>query len=149
MSDLMHEEALLRLTGLSADRLRRIRADHLFQDEHWVKARGHVNYTAEGVQAVMGLLDVRTQAGSTPLATTATGTIGHDPQRSEAVVGHPVNLMIYKVCPNPTWVRCMAPDGRKVDCRVQNNRHLHPMQTLKDCREQADGRFIYYGRCVL
>lgn len=136
---------------MTVERLQTMRRERLYQGDHWIRKGVTVTYTPDGIAEVMRLAaedvaippkETRTEAG--------TGKDG-TPQGVDGTCGEPaaVDLKIVRTYPNPTWVRCIHPDGSKIDCRVQNNRHLHALMTLKGCWRGGDGKWVYPGRCVL
>ena len=100
-----------------------------------------------GLGFAVGAAEKNAGSASAALGVPADGQRQGQPA-AEAEAG--VDLMVARVCPNPTWVKGFAADAARgaepVEVRVPNNRLLKPGQWLRGCKKQADGRFVWAGQ---
>lgn len=122
------------LTGLSRERLRAMR-DELVRGEHWRTGKnGEVEYTQEGVEAIMGMISERVTFGA------------KDAPEKEAAPAATVDLVMWFPCLSRYWVKAKI-EGRLVRCRVRDNTNLRRGMLLRGCVKQEGDVWSFGGRC--
>jgi hypothetical protein len=110
--------------GVSAQVVEDIRRSKLSEGEHWTRADGgRVEYTADGIAALCGHLDL-------PLL---------PPEKKEGPPA-PCLCSIERMHANPAFVQVRTPGGALENVRVTNNATLRPRLKLQ-CRQLDDGRW--------
>ena len=137
----MTEEKMCAITGLSRDRMKKLRENSLTNGIHYQKGRSGIVYTEEGIEIVNETLRIRAEELIRQAeAQKNTPTPVQEDRHEE-------NLRVWVLCPNPTWVKALRATGDMVQCRVKNNRTMHRGTILLKCQKNADGNWICKGRC--
>lgn len=133
------------------EELGRIRRAALSEGIDWERRGKEVLLTPEGMERASAAIREEKTAQAARSDGGGVSEDGRGGDRGETGQGATVaaeyaELVIYRLCPNPTWVKCVAPNGSKVECRVQDNRTLHVLQHLRKCVRNPDGRYVFTGR---
>jgi hypothetical protein len=108
--------------------------EELVRGEHWRTGKnGEVEYTQEGVEAIMGMISERVDFGATDAA---------DKKTAPAAV----DLVMWFPCLSRYWVKAKM-DGRLVRCRVRDNTNLRRGMLLRGCVKQDGDVWSFGGRC--
>lgn len=135
MGKLISEASVAGLTGLSRERLRAMR-DDLVRGEHWRHGKNsEVEFTQEGVTALMGMISERVAFGAP------------DPTKDGGPAARPVaDLVMWFPCLSRYWVKAKL-DGNLVRCRVRDNTNLRRGMLLRGCVKQEGDVWSFGGRC--
>ena len=142
----MTEDKVASQLGISRERLKGIREQHLEHGTHFQKTASAVAYTEDGVQTVIQFLtdQARDAINNTgPDASPPAPTGGGDPPAPppEEKRRPLETLRILRTCPNPTWVEAFNEAGRRVKCRVRSNQSMRRGIILKKCERLPDGTY--------
>jgi hypothetical protein len=124
MSYRWSEEDVTQHLGITKRELKTLRKERLEPMEHFEIVEGKHRFSDTGLFALCAFVKVDPPAGMDPQKKTA------DAANGEA---EPVELVVERMCPNPTWVLCRV-DGVLEKCRVANNAYLHPRKKIKAVR---------------
>lgn len=134
----MTEEKVAGQIGISRERIREIRLNHLLLGTHFEKTAAGIVYTQDGVEAAMAAISARVVDVLARIEEKKT------PEIPQAPILH--TLRILKTFPNPTWVKGQTESGEIVQCRVRSNISMRVGTILAKCERQADGKFVCRGR---
>jgi len=109
------EEAVAHLLGITKRDVKRLRKERLVPIDQVEIVAGVHMITDSGLKALGDFMKVTLPADLFSEKKDAPAT------PSEA---QPVNLVVERLCPNPTWVMVRF-EGALVQCRVQNNLVMH------------------------
>lgn len=133
----MTEEKVAGQIGISRERMREIRLNHLLLGTHFEKTAAGIVYTQDGVDAALAAISAR--------VTTVLEQLNEKPPViQQAPVLH--TLRILKTFPNPTWVKGQTESGEIVQCRVRSNVSMRVGTILAKCERLADGKYVCRGR---
>ena len=133
----MTEEKVAGQIGISRERMREIRLNHLLLGTHFEKTAAGIVYTQDGVDAALTAISARVSS-----------VLEQIEEKTPPVPAVPalVTLRILKKFPNPTWVKGQTESGEIVQCRVRSNISMRAGTILAKCERQADGKFVCRGR---
>lgn len=134
----MTEEKVAGQIGISRERMREIRLNHLLLGTHFEKTAAGIVYTQDGVDAALAAISARVSDVLNQIQDKKTA----DTNKAPALV----TLRILKTFPNPTWVKGQTESGEIVQCRVRSNVSMRVGTILAKCERQADGKFVCRGR---
>jgi hypothetical protein len=137
----MTEEKVAAQIGVSRDRLKEIRDQHLSMGIHFQKNGGGIHYTEEGIDfVILTIAEQAQQAIRDANRPKATPVIEQAPQAGMET------LRVLSTCVNPTWVKAITDSGHLVFCRVRSNVSMRRGTTIAKCERLQDGRYICRGR---
>ena len=141
MGKMVSEASVAGLTGLSRERLRDLRGSLTKGDHYRIGAHGEVEFTKDGLAAVMDLIRERVSFGE---------AVSVDEPEQAPVAKKTADLIVIMGCLSRGWVkaRLPGPERQVVRCRVRDNTYLRMMQTLKNCTQNDDGTWTFSGRCM-
>ena len=137
----MTEEKVAAQIGVSRDRIKTLREQHLSIGVHFQKNGGAIHYTEEGIDFVIHTISEQAQQAI------------RDANLKKPVPGieNPAEpaletLEVLKTCVNPTWVKAITEKGDIVWCRVRSNVSMRRGTVIAKCERLQDGRYICRGR---
>lgn len=141
MGKMVSEASVAGLTGLSRERLRDLRGSLTKGDHYRIGPHGEVEFTKDGLAAVMELIRERVSFGE---------AVAVEEPEQAPVAKKTADLIVIMGCLSRGWVKARMPGpGRQVvRCRVRDNTYLRMLQCLKNCTENGDGTWTYSGRCM-
>lgn len=133
----MTEEKVAGQIGISRERMREIRLNHLLIGTHFEKTPAGIVYTQDGVDAALAAISAR-----------VTTVLEQLDQKTPVIPQAPtlVTLRILKTFPNPTWVKGQTESGEIVQCRVRSNISMRVGTILAKCERLSDGKYVCRGR---
>lgn len=131
------EDALTEQFGVSRSTLTRFRNKHFEPGIHFDMSAGPVRWSEAALQMAQEALEVKLDPDPVNLKKTAPG------KTDEADRMETVDLVVERICPNPTWIMARV-DGSLKKVRVKNNRALHIGKKLQcvDCGTH----YVHTGR---
>lgn len=140
MSDrfVLSEGEVLQLVGCTAADLKKVRAEHLTCDEHFVRKSRRFWFSEEGLKAILAVFGAKA-ADAADLAEKSAPAVAGDASGQKKA-----DLVVERCCPNPIWVQCRV-GAELVNVRVYDNRRMVRGTRLTGCRFMA-GRWAWDGR---
>ena len=137
----MTEEKVAAQIGVSRDRLKTLRDQHLSIGVHFQKNGGAIHYTEDGIDFVIHTIAEQAQAAISAANTTRPVPVVDVPAQTALET-----LEVLKTCVNPTWVKAITSTGSLVWCRVRSNVAMRRGTVIAKCERLQDGRYICRGR---
>lgn len=152
------ENKVMGITGLSGERLARLREDVLCKGTDWTRDKFGIHYSQTGIDRLIAQLGSMASTTLTEATLTRPEVSVEGLTLKDGAQGQPAtaatekktgaDLKVFFVHPNPVWVQCKGSAGESVRCRVLDRLsiYMRPGVLLRGCVKQQDGTYRYEGR---